>query len=140
MITAVLDTNVVVSSLLQPSGVPGMIVAQWKSGAFTVALSDLLLEEIADVLQRPVLRRTAKITLEQIAEFVQLLRETSILANEPLKIVPVVTKDPDDDIVLATAVATNADVIVSGDKHLTDLTKYKGIPIVTPREFLELLA
>jgi predicted nucleic acid-binding protein len=47
--------------------------------------------------------------------------------------------DPDDDWVLATAVAGEADVIVTGDKDLLVLKRYQGIPIVTPRGFLELL-
>lgn len=40
---------------------------------------------------------------------------------------------------LATAVAAGADVIVSGDHHLLEIKNYQGIPIVTPRQFLDLL-
>jgi len=49
------------------------------------------------------------------------------------------SRDPDDDWVLATAVAGAADVIVTGDKDLVVLKRYHEIPIVTPRGFLELL-
>jgi predicted nucleic acid-binding protein len=56
---------------------------------------------------------------------------------EPGVIKPVVIADPDDDVVLACAVAARAEAIVSGDKHLIDLTEYEGIPILTPAQLLE---
>ena len=51
----------------------------------------------------------------------------------------IVAADPDDDIYLAAASEGLADYLVSGDRHLLDLVEYEGIPIVTPREFLDLL-
>lgn len=45
---------------------------------------------------------------------------------------PVVLADPDDDIVLATAVAGDADAIGSGDAHLLGIGEFRGMPIVTP--------
>ena len=50
----------------------------------------------------------------------------------PAVIGPVILADPDDDIVLATAVAGGADAIVSGDAHLLGIGEFRGIPIVTP--------
>jgi predicted nucleic acid-binding protein len=47
-----------------------------------------------------------------------------------------VTADPDDDAILACALAAGADAIVSGDRHLLDLKVYEGIPIVTAAEAL----
>lgn len=52
---------------------------------------------------------------------------------------PVVTEDPGDDYLVALAVAANAEVLVSGDSHLTELTD-PPVPVLTPREFLERLA
>lgn len=46
--------------------------------------------------------------------------------------------DPDDDAVLACAVAVNADAIVSGDRHLLDLSTYAGMPILDVNQFLKL--
>ena len=57
----------------------------------------------------------------------------------PSRLPKPICRDPDDDWVLATAVAGEADVIVSGDKDLLILKRFQGIPIVTPRGFLELL-
>jgi putative PIN family toxin of toxin-antitoxin system len=50
----------------------------------------------------------------------------------PASIGPVILADPDDDIVLATAVAGDAEAIVSGDAHLLGIGEFRGIPIITP--------
>jgi predicted nucleic acid-binding protein len=55
---------------------------------------------------------------------------------EPAEIEPVVLADPDDDAVLACAVAAHSEVIVSGDRHLLDLKQYQDIRIVTAAEML----
>jgi predicted nucleic acid-binding protein len=52
---------------------------------------------------------------------------------------PVVIDDPDDDAVLACAVAAKVDLVVSGDPHLVKLAHYEGIPIVPPAEAVERL-
>lgn len=52
---------------------------------------------------------------------------------------PVIIDDPDDDAVLACAVAAKADLVVSGDPHLVKLVQYEGIPIVAPAEAVERL-
>jgi len=51
-----------------------------------------------------------------------------------------VCHDPDDDWVLSAAVEGNAEVLVTGDKDLLVLKKHKGIPIITPRGFLEMVS
>ena len=48
-----------------------------------------------------------------------------------------VCRDPDDDVVIATAIAAEADLIITGDKDLCVLKKHQGIRIRTPREFLD---
>ena len=48
-----------------------------------------------------------------------------------------IDRDPDDDVVLAAAVAAHADAIVTGDAGLLVLKKYKRVRLLTPRQFLE---
>lgn len=139
MIRAVLDTNVIISSFLQPVGIPNLIVEAWKANLFELCLSELLFHEIEEVLNRPVIRHHAKISDKEIEEFLELIRETSHFTAEPLAIKAIIADDPDDDMILATALAAGADVIVSGDHHLLDLHEYEKIPIVNPRSFLEML-
>jgi hypothetical protein len=66
--------------------------------------------------------------IEGYGELAQLVR--------PASIAPVVLADPEDDHVLACAVAAQADLIVSGDSHLLNLKTYQGIPIVNALEAL----
>lgn len=51
--------------------------------------------------------------------------------------VPKVSRDPDDDQVLACALAAQADLIVSGDADLLDLKSFQGIPILTAARAVE---
>jgi predicted nucleic acid-binding protein len=58
---------------------------------------------------------------------------------EPATLEAAVSRDVDDDLVLATAVAAAATLIVTGDQDLLVLRRYNGIDIVTPRDFLSRL-
>ncbi len=51
----------------------------------------------------------------------------------------VIASDPDDDRILECALAGNADLIVSGDRHLTRVKAFEGIGIVRPTDFLRML-
>ncbi len=51
-----------------------------------------------------------------------------------------VAADPDDDMVIATAISSDVDYLVTGDKGLLDVGEQRGVQIVSPRRFLALLA
>jgi len=69
--------------------------------------------------------------------YVEALAGGAVLVRDPDE-VPAVTADPDDDYLIALAVAAAADALVSGDKHLTDLGD-PPVPVLTPRELLDRL-
>lgn len=75
-------------------------------------------------------------SVDQLVERYALL--TAVV--HPAVISPVILDDPDDDQVLACALAAKAAIIVSGDRHLLDLKEYQGIRIVTAAEAVALLA
>jgi len=62
------------------------------------------------------------------------------LIMEPAQSLDAVPRDPDDNRVLEAAIAGEADYIVSGDRDITDLNAYAGIPIVSPARFIAILA
>lgn len=96
--------------------------------------SPVLLEELTDVLTRPAatkqLTAIGKPAREVLADYLE-----AIELVEPAEL-PRVVRDPDDDHVLACALAAQADLIVTGDSDLLDLNGFQNIPIVTAAEAL----
>ena len=128
----VLDTNVVFSGLLWRGGAYELLTAIRQAPEVKLFCSAELIEELADVLSRPpsvkqlsVIGKTAKDVLEDYASIVEFV--------EPAEISPT-SSDPDDDPVLACALAAAAEMIVSGDPHLLNLKQFHRIEIVDPRE------
>jgi putative PIN family toxin of toxin-antitoxin system len=128
-VRAVIDTNVLVSGLLW-HGTPHRIIEHIRDGALTLISSSALLAEFADVISRP---KFKTIGARSGARPERLLIEVRRLAEivEPPATQPV-SRDPDDDAVLALAVAARADLIVTGDIDLLILGSHGGIPIVDP--------
>ena len=95
-----------------------------------------MLTELEEVLAYP--RLAKAVTASGLAP-AQLLQRYLRLATvvQPAPIAPTVLADPDDDHVLACALAAKAELIVSGDRHLLDLHEYQGIPILTTADALQ---
>jgi putative PIN family toxin of toxin-antitoxin system len=130
MSRVVLDTNVYISALLF-GGLPGSLLDLAFLRSFTLIISPALLEELDEKLRVEfgVSVEDAALVrarLEKVAEVVQPRESLSVIAD-----------DPDDNRVLECAVKGEADVIVSGDRHLLELARYQGISIITVRQFME---
>lgn len=74
-------------------------------------------------------------TLEEVKEESETIKSHGVMIT-PKRSVDLIKRDPSDNMFLEVAETGNADYIVSGDPHLKDLTSYKGIPILNPRQFL----
>jgi hypothetical protein len=135
----VLDTNVIISGLLSETGSPAQIIRRWEAGDFDVAVSPALLSELDRALKYPRVAQYLKFTKEQTSDF---FRRYALTANmiEPRVGLDVIRNDPGDNRVLECAVGGNANFIVSGDKHVLDIKEYLGIVVLSPAEFLRLLA
>ncbi len=129
----VLDCNVFVSALLSPQGGPAQILDQWAAGGFDLVISPLMLAELEKVLSRPKFR--ASIDKVHVDALLTGLVEDAVLIDDPSR-QPGLTPDPGDDYLVALAQKVDAQYIVSGDTHLTQLTD-PNPPVLTPREFLE---
>jgi putative PIN family toxin of toxin-antitoxin system len=132
---AVLDANVYVSALLAPIGGPAQILERWADGQFDVIVSPLLLDELERVLRRPKFRKS--IPLVQVDALLSALSEEGVWTDDP-EAQPGATPDPGDDYLVALAREGDADCIVSGDRHLTQLSDPRP-PVLMPREFLNSL-
>jgi uncharacterized protein len=131
----VLDANVYVSALLAPNGRPAQILERWADGQFDVIVSRLLLAELERVLRRLKFKRS--ISVIQVDALLGALAEEGITAADP-EALPGATPDPGDDYLVALARAVDAECIVSGDTHLTQLSDPEP-PVLTPLEFLNSL-
>lgn len=127
----VLDTNVVVSALLLRDSVPRQAFDKALAQG-TVLLSLPVIFELADVLSRNKLNRYL-LEDERMRFLVSLLKEAELA-----QVSEIITacRDAKDDKFLELAVSGRASCIVSGDADLLDLSPFRGIPILTPREFL----
>lgn len=128
----VLDTNVLLSGLMTPRGVPGRIVAAWIDVEFELVMSLDQVSEVAGVLAYPKIRDRLCWDQERIESFVKQLhvRAEVIDLGSTAAEVP---RDPKDVPVLAPLVAAKADLLVTGDDDLLALRS--GHPIETPTEF-----
>jgi len=140
VLKAVLDTNVLVSSLLVKAGLPARVVDAWRQQQYTLVTSPDLLAEVRATLNYPRLRRKYALTDEDVEQLINLLEHDTLVVPGQAQVPGVVPPDPADEKVLACAVDAEAGVIVSGDEHLLALGDYQGIPILTARAFLERLA
>lgn len=133
----ILDTNVVMSALLWRGPPYQLLETIRQHTQLQLYSSPVLLEELADVLTRPA--ATKRLTaIGRAASAVLADYPEAIEVAEPVEL-PRVVRDPDDDHVLACALAARADLIVTGDSDLLTLLNYRDIPIVTPADALRRL-
>ena len=132
----VLDTNIVLSALLWRDTPYRLFEAIRQQPDVQLYSSATLLAELADVLTRPSptkqLATIGKTAREVMADY---LAVVEIVA--PATLSAPVSRDPDDDQVLACALAAQADLIVSGDGDLLTLKSFQGVPIVTAAQAVE---
>ena len=130
----VIDTNVLISGIIQHSGFPFRVVKLWENASLVLITSVATIREAERVLNYPKIKRMYRLTDDDIKRVVSNLAMYSVFVD-PLSKVDVIREDPEDNNILATAVDGKADYIISGDTHLLRLRNYKSIDIVTPKEF-----
>jgi len=137
-VSAVLDTNVLVSGLVAEQGFPRQLLDAWLEGRYTLVTSFYLVEELIHVLSYPrIVQRLRLNDAEPAAILAALLSRAKVTPGQLH--LSGVTRDPKDDAVVACAVEGKADYVVSGDQDLLALGEYEGIQVVTPRRFMEIV-
>lgn len=132
MIKAVLDTNVFISALFW-KGAPYQIFKKILMGAILNFTSPQILEELKERLLYKF-----KLPPEKMKEFLEIIIFNSKIVY-PKKKLKIVKKDPSDNKIIECALEAKASFIISGDKHLLKVKEYKGIKIISPKKFLDLL-
>jgi putative PIN family toxin of toxin-antitoxin system len=140
MIKVVLDTNVLVSAVLNPHGKPALLFKLALGGMVELVISPSMIKKLRGCFRYPKLFKLLKkngITPEEIGFLLNQLRTTAVNTAGKLQL-DVIKDDPSDNLVLACAVEGKADFIVSGDDHLKALRTFEGIEILYPATFLKL--
>lgn len=114
------------------SGSPAQILKAWKERKILIVLS----KEILDEYQRVAGELSAKFPSVNIEPIVELLTIYGEVV-ETARISVTVCEDPDDNMFLECAIASNSKIIVSGDNHLLKISGYQGIDVLKPREFID---
>lgn len=137
MTSAVLDTNVLVSGFTNRRGASGQLLQLWLADAYDLIISVAILEETVRTFQKPYFR--SRMGLAQIAANLDLLRRRAFLTPITRPVHGVATH-PEDDLILAAAVSSQADYLVTGDTQLQALRAYLGITVLSPSAFLQLVS
>jgi putative PIN family toxin of toxin-antitoxin system len=119
-------------------GPPHALLEQVRAGTVSLVSSPVLLAELADVIGRAkfdaILTRTNTSRERSLAE----VRRLAEVIDPPALPQPV-CRDPDDDQVLALAIAAKVELIVSGDNDLLLLGSFEGIPIIAPAQAVSVI-
>jgi len=127
----VVDTNVVISGVFF-GGNPGRVLEAWRDGKIELFVS----AEVLDEYRRVGERLEDRFPGVSLAPFLALVLANATIV-EPAVLPEPVSRDPNDDPFIACAVAGNCDAIVSGDRHLLEVSGHGGIDVLTPRQLLD---
>ncbi len=138
MIVAVVDTNILVSSVISDRGPLRRVFELWREARFTLVSSLGLLEEIGHVLRYPRIRQRYGLPESDILAFLHLLSTAATIVPPqtfPLRDLP----GPSDAKLFSAALAGRAEYLVTGDLQLLELRDYAGIQVVSPADFVAIV-
>jgi len=111
------------------------ILEAWRKGMFNLLVSPEILDEVNRVLHYPRIKVKRKLTEERIDEILGRLERYGIVVFPELR-VRVVSEDVEDDKFVEVAIEGEADYIVTGDRHILSLGRYRGVKILSPQDLI----
>jgi len=121
-----------------PRGIPARILQAARERRFRLVTSDAIVAEVASTLGKARIRRRYGLTDSDIERIRRLLERESVLTPITTEVHGVATH-PEDDWILATAVSGGASYLVTGDHQLQAIGHFRGVEIVSPRQFAVIL-
>lgn len=134
MMRIVADTNVFLSGIFWKGNFSSQIIELWRDRKIELVSSISIIDELTKNL------RGFKIKMDEeiVQEWENTILENSLLV-EPKEKIEIVKDDEDDNKFIEAAVAGKADYIITQDNHLLRIKEFKGIKILTPKEFLDVV-
>ena len=132
---AVIDTNIIISAFISSFGPCAQIFELFLKGDILNYTSEDIIQELEEVIHRPKFIGCIETYDKQF--MIDSFRSLSLVIS-PIAKEKAIRDDPDDDKVVNCALASGA-AIITGDNHLLSLGSYEGIPILSPKQFLESL-
>ena len=127
----VIDTNVFISGVFF-TGPPHQILQAWKSRRIKLVLSPEILAEYQATGEE----LAAKFTGVDLDPWMDLVATLAVVVDAP-PLAEQICTDPDDDKFLACAIASRTKIVASGDKALLVASGFKGVSVLTPRQFVD---
>ena len=134
---AVIDSTVLVSAFLTEGGVSAELLRFAREGVFLVFLSEDILTEVEHTLSYERIRERYNYTDADVADFLNRLRLAANLVDDLPHLT--VVRDPNDDMVIATAQRAQATYIVTRDNDLLSLQQYEDIMVISPEAFIAIV-
>lgn len=138
MIHVVVDTNTLVAAFINPKGYPAQLISAWRRGEFQIIISPVILKEYEYILSLPAIRTDSGWSETEIDRQLSVLVARAIMVRGALDL-RVIDKDPTDDKFFVAAVEGEANYIVTKEQAWKKLKTYRGIRIVSPSKFYEIL-
>jgi uncharacterized protein len=132
LLRLVIDINILISSFF--GGNPKKVIDLWRKGSAVLCLTEQILEEYLRVIVRLPIAPETKNRLVAILQ-----EKRNIEMVNPSLHYTAIPGDPEDDKFIDCAVEAEADYIISGDAHLLQVKAFRGIPIYSPKEFLQIV-
>lgn len=134
----VADTNVIISMLLWGKTLERLFVMV-NQRQITLCFSPETIDELFKVVYYPKIQKQTTRLKIPVESLIDKLMAASVICH-PDDIIKAVPDDESDNRILETAIAANAEYIISGDRHLLTLKIFKNIPIYSPSEFLDIFS
>jgi len=128
-VKALFDTNVLLAAFLT-EGICSKLLLRARKGQFHLVTCPFVLDEFERILSKKFAA-----TKQEKENALAIIAEATQVTVQPSEILSGVCRDKDDEIVLSCALAGSVDYLVTGDKDLLVLKIFRGIPIITPRDF-----
>lgn len=126
---AVFDTNVLIAAFVT-EGICSKIFTRARKRQFHLLACPFIMGEF-----RRILVEKLSASRSEADEAIKLASEAIVMIVHPKQVITGVSRDPDDDNILACVLAANADYLVTGDHDLLDLHEFERTRIISPREF-----